>query len=660
MASGEPAPSGDGGTMRPAPPALGERAGSGAPTVPRDRLLPRDRAQKLKTDHDAALESLAGQRVYVYGTGLAREVRRDGVLRVVGTPPNTAVRVESQGTLMGFNDFCASAQNSKKRPRQTIYIAETGLSLKQTCEEILGGHESGGISSDDERSSHRAGASGILFAHKSARVCAREEEEEFEGDVDLLDGGEHADEEEVTCAYDMPPVDLTVLLPAKRRVSIAAHKDAAARRARALRACLGLLTDLIVSDVAAPFQEDDEFLGLATLKVQLENNEFHSHSDFAQGMRQMIQEEQEKAGDDAHDVVQGRSRKASLQLLSDCFEDRYLTIADQAQLDEEESSSRLLPRPLDRMPQRLLETWSIIDKKGAFLPPWHGNDALAPGGVFGILTVPPRPPFAGNKRDNCASGEGESDQNHSNEVEQAWSDLVPMQVRLNAPDEWQAQCLDPFGCALPQYWIRGSACKRGVGKGPRSGDGRVWYRLGEPAAGYAAFLRRESSWLMAAYRIAHFLNAWPKSTFNEVCDVIAGRNWVDDTEDKKGGEDGEGSAAKLEPLPLEAVLEHAERVLEEMSNMYPRLSSHKFGNSLMARHHKYLHRKARGLTGAQISSLRMFGGGGGASAGAGGDRKKPQLGGEQVEADVEDRAEVQGQVLGEGSVLSEGGESQPP
>ena len=72
MASGEPAPSGDGGTMRPAPPALGERAGSGAPTVPRDRLLPRDRAQRLKTDHDAALESLAGQRVYVYGTGLAR------------------------------------------------------------------------------------------------------------------------------------------------------------------------------------------------------------------------------------------------------------------------------------------------------------------------------------------------------------------------------------------------------------------------------------------------------------------------------------------------------------------------------------------------------------------------------------------------------------
>jgi uncharacterized membrane protein YgcG len=41
------------------------------------------------------------------------------------------VRVESRGTLMGFNEFCASAQNSKKRPRQTIHMAGTGLSLKQ-------------------------------------------------------------------------------------------------------------------------------------------------------------------------------------------------------------------------------------------------------------------------------------------------------------------------------------------------------------------------------------------------------------------------------------------------------------------------------------------------------------------------------------------------
>jgi hypothetical protein len=44
------------------------------------------------------------------------------------------VRVESRGALMGFNEFCASAQNSKKRPRQTIHLSGTGLSLKQVCE----------------------------------------------------------------------------------------------------------------------------------------------------------------------------------------------------------------------------------------------------------------------------------------------------------------------------------------------------------------------------------------------------------------------------------------------------------------------------------------------------------------------------------------------
>ena len=43
------------------------------------------------------------------------------------------MRVESRGALMGFNEFCASAQNSKKRPRQTIHLSGPGLSLKQVC-----------------------------------------------------------------------------------------------------------------------------------------------------------------------------------------------------------------------------------------------------------------------------------------------------------------------------------------------------------------------------------------------------------------------------------------------------------------------------------------------------------------------------------------------
>ena len=36
-----------------------------------------------KTDADVALETLVGHEIYVYGTGSAREVRRDGFLRKV-------------------------------------------------------------------------------------------------------------------------------------------------------------------------------------------------------------------------------------------------------------------------------------------------------------------------------------------------------------------------------------------------------------------------------------------------------------------------------------------------------------------------------------------------------------------------------------------------
>ena len=44
----------------------------------------------------------------------------------------------------------------------------------------------------------------------------------------------------------------------------------------------------------------------------------------------------------------------------------------------------------------------------------------------------------------------------------------------------------------------------------------MWYQLGTPAEGYQEFLRSESCWLMGSWRIAHFLHAAPKSTFNEV------------------------------------------------------------------------------------------------------------------------------------------------
>ncbi len=128
----------------------GRGAGAGAPAASLASCNP-SRANKIRTEDEwrMALNALVGQEIYVYGTGSARELRQDGVLRKVpaaarstarvrGPVEVTAraqvgdqVRVESRGTLMGFNEFCASAQNSKKRPRQTIHMAGTGLSLKQ-------------------------------------------------------------------------------------------------------------------------------------------------------------------------------------------------------------------------------------------------------------------------------------------------------------------------------------------------------------------------------------------------------------------------------------------------------------------------------------------------------------------------------------------------
>eukprot|EP00960_Hanusia_phi_P031022 749019-Hanusia_phi.AAC.4 len=87
-----------------------------------------------RNDFHSALETLIGSRIFVHGTGGAKGVRKDGILCKVGD----AVRVESEGTVMGLNDFCASAQNSKKRPRDCVRLADTGLSLKQTTESMIG------------------------------------------------------------------------------------------------------------------------------------------------------------------------------------------------------------------------------------------------------------------------------------------------------------------------------------------------------------------------------------------------------------------------------------------------------------------------------------------------------------------------------------------
>eukprot|EP00960_Hanusia_phi_P031023 749019-Hanusia_phi.AAC.5 len=76
-----------------------------------------------------------------------------------------------------------------------------------------------------------------------------------------------------------------------------------------------------------------------------------------------------------------------------------------------------------------------MDSNGEFLAPWHGGDASHPGGVFGLVLA-------------AVAVKGE---------EGGGNDADSLEVRLEAPDEWHVQCLDPTGCKLPQFWIRGDS-----------------------------------------------------------------------------------------------------------------------------------------------------------------------------------------------------------
>ena len=254
-----------------------------------------------------------------------------------------------------------------------------------------------------------------------------------------------------------------------------------------------------------PCAEEDSTTGLGWVRAQLDENALATQADFACAVRKAL-----SPGAEGEEEEQGaaQARKEVLQL----FEDKYCVLADEADLAEEQAVCRFLPRPLDEMPQRLLQEWCILDNKGLYLAPWHASHALSPGGVFGTL-VPAPPPPGRLKRTEQEAGDAQD----ADEDADAQGHAAPLKVRLNAPDEWQAQCLDGTGCALPQYWLRGAASTGAASKlGPRGGPGKVWYQLGCPAQAYVEFLRSESWWLMGSYRIAHFLHAAPKSTFNEV------------------------------------------------------------------------------------------------------------------------------------------------
>ena len=292
--------------------------------------------------------------------------------------------------MMGFNDFCASAQNSKKRPRQTIYLAANHQSLKQATDELLG-NANDSHSSDDERAHRRTGggsANGTSNLPTSVGKSwsasgGADDEDDFVGDRDLLEcGDDYTEEDELDHSYDQPPVDFTLVQPHKRRVSIAAHKEAEERNVRTMRSCLNLIRSLLADDeVSGALDDDDPGSGVPAdiraqlqrqVLAQLEQDEFKSHCAFAAAVRTVLEGARE------HAKARGLPSEG-LQLFAESFEDKYHVVADQAQHEEEEATRRFLPRPLPEMPQRRLDNWCIIDDKGIYLAPWHGAHACAPG-----------------------------------------------------------------------------------------------------------------------------------------------------------------------------------------------------------------------------------------------------------------------------------------
>ena len=126
---------------------------------------------ELKHEGDLALHAIVGQEVFVHGTGNAREVRKAGVVRRVGDQ----IRVESDGHLMGLNDFCASASNTKKRPRECVHVASTGFSLAKTMEILWSsqggdGPEGGGDEMDDAEAGPMGDVEGGSGTHPRYRT----------------------------------------------------------------------------------------------------------------------------------------------------------------------------------------------------------------------------------------------------------------------------------------------------------------------------------------------------------------------------------------------------------------------------------------------------------------------------------------------------------
>jgi hypothetical protein len=218
--------------------------------------------------------------------------------------------------------------------------------------------------------------------------------------------------------------------------------------------------------------------------------------------------------------------------LADAFEEAFADCMNKL------SSEGLLVTPaLSELQQRHVENWCVCDASGTFIPPWFGADAVAPGGLFGVLV--PSPLSAKHRVGMQCGNQGQ------------WEPAP--RFRVSVLEEWHSQTVDYVGVALPSYWIR---------------SGQAWYRLGRPMDAYASFLLHESAWLLATYRSAMFLTQCPKASFHELIAVLSGRNWLRSSSIEGGAGSNVGAFMRMFPISAEVLVEKAAMIASEVQSMH--------------------------------------------------------------------------------------------
>lgn len=232
----------------------------------------------------------------------------------------------------------------------------------------------------------------------------------------------------------------------------------------------------------------------------------------------------------------GSAAYESAARLADAFEKAFSVCMEQL------SREGLLVTPaLSQLKQRHVENWWVCDASGAFIPPWFGADAVAPGGLFGVL-VPC--PLSAKHRVGMRVGEEEE--------EEGWE--PPPRFKVTVLEEWHSQTVDYVGVMLPSYWIR---------------SGEAWYRLGRPTDTYATFLIHESAWLLATYRTAMFLTQCPMANFHELVAVLSGRNWLKYSPCEKSLGINAGAWMRMCPVAAEVLAEKSLMIASEVQSMHP-------------------------------------------------------------------------------------------